>query len=83
MAAQLGKQEEEAKEAIAKWQESFSALEEKSENLVEQLEASHDKEQQLGAQLQDTQKQLEEARNRLREDEESLAKWQGEQFLWH
>lgn len=82
MAAQMGKQEEEAKEAIAKWQESCNALEEQSENLVQQLEASHDKEHRLGAQLQDTQKELEEAKTRLREDEESLAKWQGEHFLW-
>lgn len=77
MAAQMGQQEVEAKSVIAKWQESCTELEEQSKDLGQQLEASHEKEHQLGARLHETQKALEDAKASLKEDEDSLAKWQG------
>lgn len=75
-ATQMGQQEEDAKIAITKWQESCNALVEQSQKLTEQLEASHEKEVLLGSQLQETQKELEDAKASLRDDEISLAKWQ-------
>ena len=78
---QMGQQEEEAKAAISKWQESCSTLEAASQQLSQELEASHDREHALGVQLQETQKELESAKASLKEDEESLAKWQGELII--
>lgn len=78
MSTQMAKQEDDARNAIVKWQESCTTLEEQSDNLRHQLEASHEKEHQLGSQLQEAQKDLEEAKASLQEDEESLTKWQGE-----
>ena len=79
--AQLGQQEDEAEDAIAKWQESYSALEGQCGELTKELETSRQKEGTLQMQLAETVKALDEARDHLKDDEDVVNKWQGELFL--
>lgn len=62
--AQLSQQEEETKTVITKWQQSCAALEEQNKDLNQKL--------------QETKKGLDEAESKIKEDEDVVAKWQGE-----
>lgn len=79
--AQLGQQETEADSVIEKWQESYNALEEKNNQLSQELAVSSENEGTLQNKLQETQKELDEAQHKLKDDEELLAKDQGKPLL--
>ena len=70
MQSQLDEQEKEAQDAIDKWQESCSTLEQHNNQLRE-------KEERLIEQLEATKKQLDDAKAKLKDDEVALALAQG------
>lgn len=89
---QLTEQEESANAAIAQWQESFTALEEKNVELMQALETSggsnegnpisgHESSQEsiaaLNADLETTKTALAEAEAKLAEDDLVVVKWEG------
>lgn len=75
--AQLVEQEKEAEDVIGKWQESCNALKEQNNQLEQELASSSDNEGALHEKLTDTQKALEEAKHKLKDDEVTLARDQG------
>jgi hypothetical protein len=74
---QISQQELEAKVVIAKWQESCTGLEKQNTELVTRLEVSAEHQGKLQVELQETHQTLNDAKARLREDEDVVAKWQG------
>jgi hypothetical protein len=74
---QVNQQELETKAVIAKWQESCTGLEKQNTELLTKLEVSAENQAKLQVELQETHQALDDAKARLREDEEAVAKWQG------
>lgn len=76
--SQLNQQEDETKAVIAKWQANCSALEEQNKDLTGRLQVSADNVLVLEAKLEDTQRGLDVAEAKIKDDEDVVAKWQGE-----
>ena len=81
---QLAEQEESANTAIAKWQETCTALEERTAELTQLLEAStggQTSNQETGValrmDLEKTKASLAEAEAKLAEDDQIIVKWEG------